>query len=122
MQNRMQPSAHKRFVAANLELRAFLRRAEGLATWAENVSEDELRSIWRNLVELSPEVKDGPGCETLDPELQQEIAAYVKNLRALQQAAETIRCVMLARQTELLAAKQHLDGLQAWTHAYRQTV
>ena len=122
MPNQLPPARHKRFLAANRELRAFLRRAEGLASWADTASEEELRTIWRRLVELAPEVKDISSCETLDAEIQAEIAAYVKNLRALQQAAETIRCVMLARQAELRAAKKHLEGLQSWLCAYRQTV
>lgn len=122
MPNHGRPAKHKRFVAANLELRAFLRRAEGLAGWAETVSEEELRGIWHRLVELAPEMQDGTGCDTLDTELQEELAAYVKNLRALQEAAETIRCVMLVRRAELESAKQHLKGLQSWIHAYQLTM
>jgi hypothetical protein len=122
MRSQTHPARHKQFVAANLQLRAFLRKAEGLASWAETVNEEELRAIWGGLVELAPQVKDEPACETLDLELQEEIAAYVKNLRALQEAAETIRCVMLARRAELETAKRHLVGLQGWVHAYRQTV
>lgn len=118
----MERAKHKRFFAANQELRDFLRRAEGLASWSDTVSEDELKAIWLRLLELAPEVEDASGCATLDAELQEEIAAYVKNLRALQQAVETIRCVMLARHTELLAAKRHLHGLAGWAQAYQQTM
>jgi hypothetical protein len=118
----MERLMHKRFFAANQELRGFLRRAEGLAIWSDTVSEEELKTIWHRMLELAPEVKDASACDTLDAELQEEIAAYVKNLKALQQAVETIRCVMLARRAVLDSTRRHLDGLQGWVHAYQQTM
>jgi hypothetical protein len=118
----MERAKHSRFFAANQELRTFLRRAEGLASWSDTISEEALMAIWHRLLDLAPEVEDASGCEMLDVELQEEIAAYVKNLRALQQAVETIRCVMLARHAELLETKRHLHGLAGWVHAYRQTM
>jgi hypothetical protein len=87
---------HQRFFAANLELRGFLRRAEALASRSDTLKEEELEAIWPVLVDLTPEAEDAYSCEMLDGELQHEIAEYVKSLRSLQQAIETIRCVMLA--------------------------
>jgi hypothetical protein len=88
---------HHRFFAANRELRGFLRRAEALASRSDALKEEELEAIWPCPLDLMPEVEDAYGCEMLDDELQEEIAVYVKNLRSLQQAIETIRCVLLAR-------------------------
>lgn len=118
----MERAKHKRFFAANQELRDLLRRAEGLASWSDTASEEELKAIWHRLLDLAPEVEEGSGCEMLDALLQEEIAAYVKNLRALQQAVETIRCVMLARHAQPQAARLHLHGLEGWVHAYHQTM
>jgi hypothetical protein len=118
----MERAKHQRFVAANRELRDFLRRTEGIAGGAGAVSEAELKVIWLHLVSLAPEIEGASSCETLDADLQEEIAAYVKNLRELQRAIETIRCVMLARNVELQAAKRHLDGLRGWVQAYQRTM
>jgi hypothetical protein len=115
----MELAKHQRFFAANQELRDFLRRAEGLASQSGTVNEEELNAIWPRLPDLAPEVEDTAGCEMLDDELQEEIAAYVKNFRALQQTVETIRCVILARHAELEAPKRQLRGLHGWGHAYQ---
>jgi hypothetical protein len=118
----MERAKHKRFFAANQELRDFMHRAEGLASWSDTASEEELEAVWHRLLDLAPEVEDASGCEMLDAQLQEEIAAYVKNLRALQQAVETIRCVMLARHAQPLAAKLHPRGLEGWLDAYHQAM
>lgn len=119
----MQSAKRQRFVDANSELRVFLRQAEGVASgWTDTVNANELWSIWCRLIELVPELNEHCGCESVDAEFQKEIAEYVKNLKVLQQAAETIRCAMLARRAKLEDARVHLDGLHGWMHAYRQTI
>ena len=118
----MELANHERFFAANQDLRDFLRRTEGLASRSDTLNEEELKVVWPRLPDLAREVEHESNCEILDAELQEEIAAYVKNLRALQQAVETIRCVMLTRGAELEAAKRHNRSLEGWGRAYRQTM
>ena len=85
-----------------------LRRAEALASRSNTLKEEELEAVWPCLLDLTPEAEDEYGCEMLDDELHEEIAAYVKNLRSLQQTIETIRCVMLARGAESEPTRRHL--------------
>jgi hypothetical protein len=118
----MERAKHQRFFAANRELRDFLRRAEGLASQSGTANEEELNAIWPRLQDLAAVAEDTGGCETLDDELQEEIAAYVKNLRALQQTVETIRCVMLARCAQPETPQRQLRGLHGWGHAYQLTL
>jgi hypothetical protein len=118
----MEHTKHPRFFAANLELRSFLRRAEALASRSDTLKEEELEAIWPVLVDLTPEVEDAYGCEMLDGELQHEIAAYVKSLRSLQQAIETIRCVMLARGAEPELTKSTLGVLDGKAQAPQQII
>ena len=112
---------HERFVAANQELRGFLRRTEAFARGTGTVTERELKTILARLQNLGPEVGDASRSETLDAQSRVEIAEYVRNLLALQRTVENIRRVMLCRRAQLKAAKSHLDGLQSWIHAYQQT-
>jgi predicted nucleic acid-binding Zn-ribbon protein len=112
---------HERFVSANDELRDFLHRVEGLASGTCSIGESDLQSLSQRLSNLAPEIGDASRGETLDADLQNEIAKYVKNLRALQTALEKVRCFMLARKMQLEAEKRHLDGLQGWVNAYNQT-
>jgi hypothetical protein len=118
----MELAKHNRFFVANLELRQLLRRAEGLASCSDSVNEEELKPISARLLELASEIESGPVSDMLDAELQEEIAPYVKNFRALQQAIETIRCVMLVRSMELETAKPYFRSITEWRHAYQQTM
>ena len=112
---------HERFIVANHELGELLRRVDGLARGTESITEGDLEYLSRRLSMLAPMVGDASRGETLDASLQNEIATYVKNLRALQVALEKVRCIMLARKAQMDIAKRHLHGVQAWVDAYNQT-
>lgn len=113
---------HERFAAANQELRGFLRRVDGLVRGTESVSEGDLRAVSQRIANLAPEVGDAARGATLDQQLQEEIAEYVRNLRALQTALEKVRCVMLARKVQIESAKRHVAGVKNWVEAYTHTL
>jgi ABC-type phosphate transport system auxiliary subunit len=113
---------HERFVAANEELRGFLHRVDGLVRGTDSVSEGDLRSVSQRIANLAPEVGDASRGANLDAQLQQEIAEYVRNLRALQTALEKVRCVMLARKLQIESAKRHVEGVKGWVEAYTHTL
>jgi hypothetical protein len=117
----MQNQMHARFLSANQQLRDFLRRAEALAKKRGTVSQEELKTISRCLLNLSAEVGDASRSETLDTTLQAEIAEYVKNLKAFVSALEKIRSAMVARRVQTEAAKRRTDGLQSWIEPHPQT-
>ena len=117
----MDPHKHERFLAANQDLRDFLGRVENLANGSGTITDGDLKALSRRLSTLAPEVGDASRSETLDADLRNEVAEYVKNLRALQTALEKVRCIMLARKLRLEGAKRHLYGLQGWVNAYSQT-
>src|SRR6267154_5239902 len=117
----MKNQTHARFQSANQKLRDFLRRAEGLASKSGTVTERDLKQFSLRFITLAPEIGDASRSATLDTSLQQEIAEYVKNLRALQGALKKVRCVMLARQVQLGAAKGRMDRLQGWVDLDPQT-
>jgi hypothetical protein len=93
----MENQMHARFLFANQELRDFRRRAEGLVKKRGTVTEEELKTISQCLLNLSPEVGDASRSETLDSNLQSEIAEYVRNLKAFLGALERVRSIMLTR-------------------------
>jgi len=122
MKHNGQDLKYERFTAANDELRGFLRRVDGLANGTQSVSEGDLRSVSQRIANLGPEVGDASRGATLDQPLQEEIAEYVCNLRALQRALERVRCVMLARKVQLESAKRHVEGVKDWVDAYNHTL
>jgi hypothetical protein len=111
----------ERFAAANLELNAFLRKVDGLANGTESITEENLKSLSQRIAVLDPLAAEILSVQEHDAMQQTEITEYVQNLRALQSALETVRCVTLARKTQLDGARRHLQGLQGWVSAYRQT-
>jgi hypothetical protein len=117
----MDQHKHARFLIANQELREFLRRVENLTQGTGTISDGDLKILSRRLSTLDPEVGDASRSETLDTELRNEVAEYVKNLRALQTALEKVRCIMLGRKLQIEGARRHLHGLQGWVNAYTQT-
>jgi len=122
MERLMDRRQHERFRSANEELTDFLHRVEGLAIGTCPITAGDLKILSQRLSTLAPEVGDASRSETLDAHLQDEVAQYVNNLRALQIALEKVRCVMLARKMQLETEKRHLDGLQGWVTAYHQTM
>ncbi len=117
----MDQTKHERFLSANQDLRDFLRRVENLANGTDTIADSDLKALSVRLSTLAPEVGDASRGETLDAGLRNEVAEYVKNLRALQIALERVRCIMLGRKVQLDSAKRHLYGLQGWVNAYNQT-
>jgi len=111
----------QQFGPANRELVAFLRKVDGLANGSQSITEADLQDLSKRLATLAPEVENAPLLESRGEALPVEFAEYVNNLRALQLALETVRCIMLARKVQLDSAKHHLHGLQGWVNAYSQT-
>jgi hypothetical protein len=112
---------HERFLSANQDLRDFLHRVDKLAEGTGTITDSDLKSLSARLSTLAPEIGDASRSETLDAGLRNEVAEYVKNLRALQTALEKVRCIMLARKYQLDSAKRHLYGMQEWVNAYNHT-
>ncbi len=117
----MDQHKHERFLSANQELHDFLDRVENLTRGTGTITDRDLKALSQRLSNLTPEVGDASRSETLDADLRNEVAEYVKNLRALQTALEKVQCIMLARKQQLEGAKRHLHGLQGWVNAYGQT-
>jgi hypothetical protein len=112
---------HERFVAGNNELREILGRAERLENRTGGGSREELTIIQAHLLAGTPEIGDASRSETLDAPLLDEVAEYVRNLRALQHVIEKIRVAMADRRVASIAAKHHSHGLRGWIHGSRQT-
>ena len=110
----MENQTHARFLAANQELRDFLRRVVCLANGVGKVTDEDLERISLRLMNLAPEVGDASRSETLDTSLLSEVAEYVKNLSALQGALEKVRAVIPARRARPESKKRRTDGLQGW--------
>jgi len=109
------------FFSSNQELSAFLSRAEALVHGTGDVGWEELAALGRLLNTMAPEMAEAAHPDFADAALQEQVQRYVAHLRSLQVALEQVRCVMLARRAKLDAARQHVEAVQGWANAYRQT-
>jgi hypothetical protein len=117
----MAANSHELFVSANHELRAFLTRTEGLVHGTSDMDAEDLRALGRLLQRVAPEMEASSRIGNSDMALEEQVQLYIANLRSLQVCLEQVRCVMLARRSKLEAARQHIEGVQSWANAYRQT-
>jgi|HubBroStandDraft_6_1064221.scaffolds.fasta_scaffold106725_1 hypothetical protein len=117
----MDDQKHERFLSANQELRGFLHRVENLVNGTGTITDGYLKALSQRLSNLAPEIGDASHSETLDAGSRNEVAEYVKNLRALQSALEKVHSIMLARKLQLKSSRRHLVGFQGWVNAHSQT-
>jgi hypothetical protein len=117
----MQQYKHERFLIANEQLRGFLRRAESAANGTCMISDGDFQAWSRPLSLRDVSVGEASHSETLDTDLRNEIAEYVKNLSSLQTALETIRRILLCRQMKLDTTRRHFDGLQGSANGNHHT-
>ena len=97
----MEQHKHERFLSANEELRGLMRQAESAANGANPISWGDFQRLSRRLSLRACSIGEASRMETLDTDLQGEIAEYVSNFGALQAALEKLRRVMLGRQMQL---------------------
>ena len=117
----MQADQHNRLLSANRELHSCLERMDALVHGKSDIGADELRALGQLLEATTPEVSEAKRNVPVDAVVQSQVQEYIGNLRALQVSLEQVRCVMLARRADLDVARQHIQGLQGWVDAYRQT-
>ena len=111
----------ERFLRANQDISAFLRRVERLSEGTCWIDERDLQALSDRVAGLGPELRNASEGANPDLQLQEEVAKYIAHLRALQTALEKVQCIMLTRKARLDADRQHLNGLQGWLCAYHQT-
>jgi hypothetical protein len=111
---------HDRFIAGNRELREILRRAEGLENADCRVTEEDLKIIRDRLLNVTPEIGEASRSVTLDADLQDQVAEYVKNLRALLHVMEKIRCNPGDRRVPSEAENRRINDLRVWVQEYLQ--
>jgi hypothetical protein len=102
---------HERFLSANKELRGILRRTEGAAKGACKVTDADFQTLSRRLSNCDFSIGEASRAETLDAELRSELAEYIRNFRAIQQALEKVRVLTLARRMRLETTKPHFVEL-----------
>jgi hypothetical protein len=110
-----------RLISANRELRSFLERVDELVHGTCNIDAEQLHAVSCLLESMSPEIGETSPAVPIDSGLHTQVQEYISNLRALQASLEQVRCVMFARLAQIDAARQHMNGLQSWANAYRQT-
>lgn len=117
----MEDATVRRVRQANELLQLFLRRIGEALSGRGNFTVEDVRSIAGPVRAMAPLVSSSEPLCAARPELQQEFEAYARNLTAMDQALDRVRCVLLARRTQIEAQCGHLETVRLWADAWRQT-
>jgi hypothetical protein len=111
----------QRIREANGQLQLFLARIGEALAGRRNFTAEDVRAIAEPLRNMAPVVSQAQRLRALAPELRGELDIYAQNLGQMEQAFARVRCVLLARCTQIQAQRGHLETVQLWARTWRQT-
>jgi hypothetical protein len=121
MERLMENSAQDRVREATTNLRALLGRARESLVGRADFSVQDVRAISGRLGLMEPIVSEAGDLRAKDSDLDAELKIYAETLKELQGTLEQVRFMLLARQTQLAAARSHLETVGLWAKTLNQT-
>jgi hypothetical protein len=121
MERLMENSAQDRVREATTNLRARLGRARESLVGRADFSVQDIRAISGRLGLMEPIVSEAGDLRAKDSDLDAELKTYAETLKELQGTLEQVRFMLLARQTQLAAARSHLETVGLWAKTLNQT-
>jgi len=82
---------------------------------------EEIGKLRRPLQEMEPFVAEASKLRREHPELAAPLELYRSQLEELHRALDQIQVMLLARQASILAGRVHLEAVDHWIAALRQT-
>jgi hypothetical protein len=70
---------------------------------------------------MEPIVSHAADLRAKDAELDADLKAYTRTLKELQTTLEQVRFMLLARQAHVAATRGHLETVNLWATAFKQT-
>jgi hypothetical protein len=117
----MEDSIRDRVRDAEAKLRGLLERARGALAGRQDFTVNEIRSISERLEQMAPIVARATGLRAKDARLDADFKTYAATLKELDTTLEQVRFMFLARQSHLSAARGHLEKVNLWAEAFKQT-
>jgi hypothetical protein len=117
----MENSIRDRVRDAEVKLRNLLARARDALAGRQDFTVTDIRSISERLGQMEPIVAQAAELRAQDARLDDDFKTYAETLKQLETTLEQVRFMYLARQAHLTAARTHLETVNLWATAYKQT-
>lgn len=117
----MENSIRDRVREAEAKLRSLLVRARDALAGRQDFTVKDIRSISERLGQMDPIVAQAADLRAKDVQLDADFRTYAETLKQLETTLEQVRFMLLARQAHLNAARSHLETVNLWATAFKQT-
>jgi hypothetical protein len=117
----MEDSIRDQIREAEAKLGNLLSRAREALAGRQDFNVHDIRSISERLGQMAPIVAQAAALRAKDTQLDTDFKAYAETLKQLDVTLEQVRFMFLARQAQLAAARSHLETVNLWATAFKQT-
>ena len=117
----MEEPTLRRVRQANAQLQLFLGRVAEALAGRLNFTAADVRAIAEPVREMTSVVSAAERLCAATPELRHELETYARNLGAMDQAFDRLRCVLLARCAQIEAQRGHAETVRRWAGTWQQT-
>lgn len=117
----MEDSIRDQIREAEAKLGNLLSRAREALAGRQDFNVHDIRSISERLGQMAPIVAQAADLRAKDTQLDTDFKAYAETLKQLDVTLEQVRFMFLARQAQLAAARSHMETVNLWASAFKQT-
>ena len=118
----MKPSLLDSVRGANLKLSTMLLRVRDALAGRHNIGVEDIHAIAEPVSQMAPLVAQAKKMRTVQPELDSELEVYAENLGEMEKVLEQMRFMLIARRANLEAMRGHVETVELWATAWRQTL
>lgn len=107
----------EKIAAVNARIGALLLDSQRALRGERNFGPEEVRAISAPVSEMAPMMARAQELTAEDPEIEEELATYKRQLAELHTALEQVRMMMIARRGQMDETSKHLEAVSRWAAA-----
>lgn len=115
----MAGALRQKIAAVNARIGALLLDSQRALRGERSFGPEEVRAISLPVAEMAPVMERAQELTTQDPEVEEELATYKRQLAELHTALENVRMMMIARRGQMDETSKHLEAVSRWAAATR---
>jgi len=107
----------EKIAAVNARIGALLLESQRALRGERSFGPEEIRAISLPVAEMAPVMARATELTAQNPEIEEELATYRRQLSELHGALENVRMMLIARRGQMDEASKHLDAVSRWAAA-----
>jgi hypothetical protein len=113
----MAGSLRQRIAVVNGRVALMLKECGRALRGERNFGLEDVRAISLPVSEMAPIMANAQKLRCQEPEIEEELAIYKKQLAELHTALEQVRMMLIARRGRVEEARTHMDSVSRWAAA-----